>query len=109
MNAGWVGSIANAIFGICGPFCAPLILRFGLRTMTLISSVMFSIGLAATSLVPSLLYAYFTFGILVGVGAGTVVQAVMTLVVHWFPGKSCTRGLSMALVGTSCCKYLIQY
>ncbi|XP_071785772.1 monocarboxylate transporter 13-like [Asterias amurensis] len=100
---GWVGSIANAIFGICGPLCAPLILRFGLRTMTLVSSVIFSIGLAATSFVPSLLYAYFTFGILVGVGAGTVVQAVMTLVVHWFPGKSCTRGLAMALVGTSCC------
>ncbi|XP_022089761.1 monocarboxylate transporter 13-like [Acanthaster planci] len=99
---GWVGSLALALM-FCNPLSPPLIRLYGPRVVTLAGTVIFTCGLAATSFVPDLAFAFVTFGVLVGVGSNFVYQSGVELVLDWFPYKNCSRATSVALLGTSLC------
>ncbi|XP_038059601.1 monocarboxylate transporter 13-like [Patiria miniata] len=95
---GWVGSLASTLL-FCNPISPLLIQRYGPRAVTLLGAVVFTGGLVATSFVPGLPYAIVTYGVLVGVGGNFIVQSVVLVVFNWFPGKNCSRAMSVALLG----------
>ena len=96
-----MGSLANALLGAGCLISSPLIKRFGPWVVTLVGAVMFSVGLAATSFAPHLIYAFFTFGILGGVGGNFIFQSGVQLLYDWFPAKHSSRAFALGAMGTS--------
>ena len=86
----------------CNPTSPYLIQRLGPRAVTLLGATVLGGGLVATSFVPSLPWAFLTFGVLVGLGGNFMYHTGIQVIFDWFPGgKSCARASSFVVTGTS--------
>ncbi|XP_038057253.1 monocarboxylate transporter 13-like [Patiria miniata] len=99
---GWVGSVAIALTGLCSPLTVILERKLSKRTIVNLGVVVFSAGLFVTSFVPALGYAYFTFGVMTGVGANFINQPTMVVVLEWFARKNFSRAMVFTLLGSTC-------
>jgi MFS family permease len=100
---GWsVASISFAIslnvvlYGLMGPFAAALMQRFGIRRTLIGALCVVEIGIASSTLMTAAWQLVFYWGLLVGVGAGTVAPVLgATVVNRWFATR---RGLAIGIV-----------
>jgi len=95
------GAIAISIltFGLGGPLSGTLIGRYGPRKVILGGSVLIALGLGAFLTLQSLWQLFLFWGIVVGVGTGTVGNVLGATVAHrWFRTH---RGLVIGLFGAA--------
>src|SRR5579859_6717634 len=84
-------SINLVLFGLVGPFAAALMDRFGLRTVVLTALVTISAGALATTAMTSPWQLYLLWGLVVGLGTGTMASVLAATVAgRWFVRR---RGL----------------
>lgn len=71
--------------------------KFGPKKVTLVGSVLISIGMLLTALIPvsTPWLIYLTYGILGGFGVGTVYNATVSTIQKWFPDK---RGFASGMI-----------
>eukprot|EP00057_Strongylocentrotus_purpuratus_P018955 XP_011673429.1 PREDICTED: monocarboxylate transporter 9-like [Strongylocentrotus purpuratus] len=86
---GWAGSIPIGLTVLLAPPMNVIIDRFGYRPVAVMSLVIASAGVVATSFVPNMLLVYVTYSLMFGCGSGAISLVVMSLVVHYFPSKNC--------------------
>ncbi|HXP97701.1 MAG TPA: MFS transporter [Telmatospirillum sp.] len=92
-------SVGIALYGLTGPFAAAVMQRFGIRRTLLAALVMLSLAVATTTLVRTPWQMVLTWGVLTGLGTGTVALVLgATIVNRWFKKR---RGLAMGLLTAS--------
>jgi OFA family oxalate/formate antiporter-like MFS transporter len=77
------------------PLQGYLIDRFSARVLIAIGSLLSGLGWISSAYATSLTGLYLTYGLLCGIGTGTVYVGIIGLVVRWFPDR---RGLATGLV-----------
>src|SRR3984957_15975811 len=81
------------LFGLMGPFAAALMQRFGVRRTVLSALGLLSLAAAPSSLVTAPWQLVITWGVLVGLGSGTLAMVFGAIVVNrWFSAR---RGLAL--------------
>lgn len=84
------------LFGLVAPFAAALMERFGLRRVTTFALLFISAGSALSIFVTASWQLILTWGILIGVGSGSMALVfVATVVDRWFVAK---RGLVIGIL-----------
>ncbi|MDR3440623.1 MFS transporter [Telmatospirillum sp.] len=92
-------SVGIALYGLTGPFAAAVMQRFGIRRTLLAALFLLSLSVASTTLVRTPWQMVLTWGVLTGVGTGTVALVLgATVVNRWFKKR---RGLAMGLLTAS--------
>ncbi|KFB52070.1 AGAP001782-PA-like protein [Anopheles sinensis] len=92
----WVGSLFMAMPLLCGPVASFLTDRYGCRKVTIIGSILASIGFALSAYANSIEMLYLTFGILSGFGLSLCYVAAVVIVAYYFDKKrSFATGLSV--------------
>ena len=92
-------SVGIALYGLTGPFAAAVMQRFGIRRTLLGALVLLSLAVASTTLVSAPWQMVLTWGVLTGVGTGTVALVLgATVVNRWFSKR---RGFAMGLLTAS--------
>ena len=84
-------SINLVLFGLVGPFAAALMDRFGLRWVVVVALVAVAAGALATTVMTSPWQLYLLWGLVVGLGTGTMASVLAATVAgRWFVKR---RGL----------------
>uniref|UniRef100_A0A182N4D7 Major facilitator superfamily (MFS) profile domain-containing protein n=1 Tax=Anopheles dirus TaxID=7168 RepID=A0A182N4D7_9DIPT len=92
----WVGSLFMAMPLLCGPVASFLTDRYGCRRVTIIGSILASIGFALSAYATSIEMLYLTFGILSGFGLSLCYVAAVVIVAYYFDKRrSFATGLSV--------------
>ncbi|EDO46850.1 predicted protein [Nematostella vectensis] len=91
----WAGSIALFLTFLVGPVAALLSQRFSPRTVTLVSGLLCAASLLSTSFATSIVYIYFTYGVLFGTGAGCILNMGYAVARQYFTSRyrSLTTGV----------------
>src|SRR5690606_26209656 len=78
-------SIHLVLFGLFSPFAAALMDRFGIRPVLTVALLLLSVGSGLTVVMTEVWQLWLLWGVVVGVGAGSMSMAlVATLVTRWF-------------------------
>ncbi|HUS13606.1 MAG TPA: MFS transporter, partial [Chloroflexia bacterium] len=78
-------SINLLLFGLCGPFAAAFMDRFGMRRVMIAALVMVACAAAATTLMRELWQLYLLWGGLVGLATGSMASVLAAMVANrWF-------------------------
>ena len=92
-------SINIVLYGLMGPFAAAAMQRFGIRTTLLTALGVLASATALTTLVKEPWQLMLSWGVLVGLGTGTVALVLAaTIVNRWFVAR---RGLVMGMLTAS--------
>ena len=92
-------SVGLALFGLMGPFAAAAMQRFGIRNTMLVALFLISAAMCGSSLVTTPLGLILTWGVLAGIGTGTMAMVLaVTIVNRWFDKN---RGLVLGLLTAS--------
>ncbi|MCO5218899.1 MAG: MFS transporter [Thermomicrobiales bacterium] len=99
-------SINLVLYGFMGPFAAALMERYPMRAVVSIALITISTGALLTLVMTKPLHLYLTWGVMVGLGSGSMATVLAATVVgRWFVAK---RGLAMgALTAASATGQLI--
>ncbi|MCO5229463.1 MAG: MFS transporter [Thermomicrobiales bacterium] len=99
-------SINLVLYGFMGPFAAALMERYPMRLVVSIALITISTGALLTLVMTKPLHLYLTWGVMVGLGSGSMATVLAATVVgRWFVAK---RGLAMgALTAASATGQLI--
>ncbi|XP_072032729.1 monocarboxylate transporter 2-like [Amphiura filiformis] len=101
LEAGWIGGLAFGIMFAASPISTGLFKRFGHRIIAIIGTILCSIGLLASSFVPSPHLLFLTYSILMGVGSNFIDNTTLNLVGSYFPRKNSARSTCFATLGWS--------
>ncbi|XP_071770694.2 monocarboxylate transporter 9-like [Centroberyx gerrardi] len=93
----WVGSLVSGVGLIASPICSVCVVNFGARPVTIFSGVMVAGGLMLSAFAPNIPFLIFSYGIVVGIGAGLVYAASLTIICLYFDKK---RGLALGIITT---------
>lgn len=92
-------SINIVLYGLMGPFAAAAMQRFGIRTTLLTALCVLASATALTTLVQEPWQLMLSWGVLVGLGTGTIALVLAaTIVNRWFVAR---RGLVMGVLTAS--------
>ena len=92
-------SVNLLLYGLCGPFAASLMERFGVRRVTLLSLCAVTIGVALTTVMRSPWQLVLLWGVVVGVGTGALAMVLAaTIANRWFVAR---RGLVIGVLTAS--------
>ncbi len=92
-------SINLLLYGLMGPFAAALMQRIGIRRTLVIALLVVETGVLASTFMTAPWHLVLFWGLLVGVGAGSVAPVLgATVVNRWFSAR---RGLAMGIVTAS--------
>lgn len=108
----WVGSLFMAIPLLAGPLASVLTDHFGCRKVTIIGSVIASIGFLLSALADSILVLLITLGLITGLGLAVCYVAAIVIVAFYFEKKrSLATGIAVAGsgIGTFVFAPFIQY
>lgn len=99
-------SINLVLYGFMGPFAAALMERFPMRVVVSVALIVISSGALLTLTMSQPLHLYLTWGVMVGLGSGSMATVLAaTVVSRWFVAK---RGLAMgALTAASATGQLV--
>ncbi|XP_047465666.1 monocarboxylate transporter 9-like [Mugil cephalus] len=93
----WVGSVVAGVGLTVGPICSVCVVNFGSRPVSIFSGLMVSGGLMLSAFAPSVSFLIFSYGIVVGVGAGLLYSATITITCSYFDKR---RGLALGIITT---------
>jgi predicted MFS family arabinose efflux permease len=89
-------SINLLLFGLCGPFAAAFMNRFGVRRVLLCALLLIATGVATTPLMRQVWELDVLWGVVVGIGTGAMASVLATTVAtRWFEAR---RGLVTGLL-----------
>ncbi|HEX6834219.1 MAG TPA: MFS transporter [Rudaea sp.] len=92
-------SIGLALFGLMGPFAAAVMQRFGVRRTMIVALLLLAAAMGGSSLVTSPIGLILTWGVLAGIGTGTMAMVLgVTIVNRWFEAR---RGSVLGLLTAS--------
>jgi MFS family permease len=92
-------SVGLCLFGLMGPFAAAAMQRFGIRPTMIASLLLLASAMAGSSLVRTPLQLVLTWGILGGIGTGTMAMVLgVTIANRWFDAR---RGTVLGLLTAS--------
>lgn len=92
----WIGSLFMAMPLLSGPIASFLTDRYGCRKVTIIGSILASIGFFVSSFTDSVEMLFFTFGIFAGFGLSLCYVAAVVIVAYYFDKRrSFATGLSV--------------
>lgn len=92
-------SINLLLFGLCGPFAAAVMEKFGMRRMMAIALFVLALAVALTTQIHKAWQLYLLWGVVVGLGAGAMAGWVAAAVANrWFVER---RGLVVGLLTAS--------
>jgi predicted MFS family arabinose efflux permease len=84
-------SINLVLYGLCGPYAAAMMARFGIRRTLLCALTVIAIGSLLASRVTALWQLYLTWGVMIGAAAGFLASTLSSTVAsRWFVAR---RGL----------------
>ena len=86
-HAALIGSINYGMMFFNGPIAAALAAKYGCRSMSMIGSVMFSLGFISSSYAQNIVTLYFTYGVMVGFGASLCYFSSLVAVGQYFFNK----------------------
>ena len=89
-------SINLVLFGLMGPFAAALMMRFGIRVVTVGALITVAAGALLTTAMNSPWQLYLLWGVVVGIGTGSMASVLAaTVAARWFVQR---RGLVIGLL-----------
>ena len=92
-------SVNLLLYGLVGPFAAAIMQRFGIRRTIMIALAVMAAGVALTNRMTEPWQLYASWGLLVGVAAGSMATVLgATIVQRWFASR---RGLMMGVLTAS--------
>lgn len=92
-------SLNLLLYGLMGPFAAALMQRIGVRRTLIGALLVVEAGVAASTFMTAPWHLVLCWGLLIGMGAGTVAPVLgATVVNRWFSAR---RGLAMGIVTAS--------
>ena len=102
---GWSRSLAAGVFSLfvvihslMGPFVGGMVDRFGPRKVILLGSLILGMGLALSSLTNTWWHHYIFFGVITGVGVGSIGWVPnSTIIQQWFKAN---RGLAIGIISS---------
>jgi MFS family permease len=92
-------SIGLCLFGLMGPFAAAAMQRFGVRPTMIVALLLLAAAMGGSAFVTSPLGLILTWGVLAGIGTGTMAMVLgVTIVTRWFQAR---RGTVLGLLTAS--------
>ncbi|HEY8010942.1 MAG TPA: MFS transporter [Rudaea sp.] len=92
-------SIGLALFGLMGPFAAAAMQRFGVRRTMIVALILLASAMGGSSFVTTPFGLILTWGVLAGIGTGTMAMVLgVTIVNRWFDKN---RGTVLGLLTAS--------
>ena len=92
-------SVNLLLYGLCGPFAASLMERFGVRRVTVLSLCAVTVGVALTTVMRSPWQLVLLWGVVVGVGTGAMAMVLAaTIANRWFVAR---KGLVIGILTAS--------
>ncbi|HEY2396178.1 MAG TPA: MFS transporter [Rudaea sp.] len=92
-------SIGLCLFGLMGPFAAAAMQRFGIRPTMIVALLLLASAMGGSSLVRTPLQLILTWGVLGGIGTGTMAMVLgVTIANRWFDAR---RGTVLGLLTAS--------
>lgn len=92
-------SVGIALYGLTGPFAAAIMAHFGIRRTMLGALALLALSVASTTMVREPWQMVLTWGVLTGLGTGTIALVLgATVVNRWFAVR---RGFAMGLLTAS--------
>jgi sugar phosphate permease len=92
-------SVNLLLYGLCGPFAASLMERFGVRRVTLLSLCAVTVGVALTTVMRAPWQLVLLWGVVVGVGTGAMAMVLAaTIANRWFVAR---KGLVIGVLTAS--------
>ena len=92
-------SIGLFLFGLMGPFAAAAMQRFGIRRTMIVALLLLAAAMIGSSFVTSPLGLILTWGVLAGIGTGSMAMVLgVTVVNRWFESR---RGTVLGLLTAS--------
>ena len=92
-------SIGLVLFGLMGPFAAAAMQRFGIRRTMVVALVLLAAAMGGSAWVTTPLGLILTWGVLAGIGTGTMAMVLgVTIVNRWFDKN---RGSVLGLLTAS--------
>jgi predicted MFS family arabinose efflux permease len=89
-------SINLVLFGLCGPFAAAFMNRFGVRRVLVCALLLIATGVGLTPLMRQPWQLYLLWGVVVGVGTGAMAGVLATTIANrWFDAR---RGMVTGLL-----------
>jgi MFS family permease len=93
-------SITSCLYFLLGPVTGYLTDRFGPRPVVTAGALVMGTGLVLTSRIPALWYAYFTYGLGVGIGVSCCYVPLLAVVAGWFYRRRNTAlGIAVSGIG----------
>ncbi|CAH2034426.1 unnamed protein product, partial [Iphiclides podalirius] len=113
----WIASIFMAMPLLSGPFASFLTDRYGCRRMTVVGSVMASLGFVMSAFVDNVETLFFTFGIMAGFGLSLCFVAAVVIIAYYFEKKRslatgisvCGSGIGTFIFAPCTCALLDEY
>jgi len=92
-------SIGLCLFGLMGPFAAAAMQTFGVRRTMIVALLLLASAMGGSAFVTSPLGLILTWGVLAGIGTGTMAMVLgVTIVTRWFDAR---RGTVLGLLTAS--------
>jgi MFS family permease len=92
-------SVGLFLFGLMGPFAAAAMQRFGVRRTMIVALLLLASAMGGSAFVHSPLQLLLTWGVLAGIGTGTMAMVLgVTVVNRWFEAR---RGTVLGLLTAS--------
>ena len=82
--AAWIGSLGRSLVFFAGPVAAPLTEKFNCRIVTMVGAVTVAVGLTLTSFAKSIVFYYFTYGLIAGFGSSCIRTSSFLVVAKYF-------------------------
>ncbi|CAH1100642.1 unnamed protein product [Psylliodes chrysocephalus] len=95
----WIGSLFLAVPLLAGPIGSALVDRYGCLKMTVLGSLVCTLGFVLSTFVNSLSALYITFGIIGGIGRALTFVTAVVSIAFWFEKKRAIA-LGLAASGT---------
>lgn len=89
-----IGSLFISVPLICGPLMSALVDRYGCRKMTILGSIVSTIGFIGAAYSPSIYVLCLTYGIIAGLGMGLLYVTCVVSIAYWFEKR---RNLAVGL------------
>ncbi|XP_063713419.1 monocarboxylate transporter 9-like isoform X2 [Symsagittifera roscoffensis] len=94
-QAAMAGSLCQGCYLIMGPVSSALENQYGARGITVLGSIMASVGFILSTIAPSINYFILCWGVIGGCGFGLVYLPSIVVASHWFQAK---RGTAMGFI-----------
>nr|XP_002733855.1 PREDICTED: monocarboxylate transporter 12-like [Saccoglossus kowalevskii] len=95
-----IGSISSALYVSSGLLANPLCKRFGVRIVVMVAGSISTVGVILSIFTPSLMFLYFSYGVLVGFGRGVSVFSTFLIMPQYFKKRYAVAN-GMTFVGVS--------